>query len=104
MCCFWSEEFHLVEGWEVGTSLVTLQGAVLFVVGAWTKHDRDPEYDFNGLICLRHKTLILRVVGRLMSSILGCKDTKCSDTCLVLSVILFVQLFSCMEMNTCGRP
>ena len=42
---------------------------------------------------VRHETVILKVVARLMNPTLGCKELKkCSETCLVLSVILFIQL------------
>ena len=45
-----------------------------------------------------------RVVGSLVNPTLGCKDIQCTDTCLVLSVILFIQLFNCMDMHTRNPP
>ena len=42
---FLSEELRPEEWSEAVSSPNTLQGAVLFVVGAWTRHDRDPESD-----------------------------------------------------------
>ena len=89
---------HNGEGSEVGTSPVTLRRAVL-CVGAWTRHDRYPKHGLNALMCVhvRHESVISRVVDRILNPTLGCKDIKWSDTCLVFSAILFVQLFKCME-------
>ena len=38
-----------------------LQGAVLIVVGAWKRHDCDPESDWSARFCLCHETVILSV-------------------------------------------
>ena len=48
---------------------------------------------------VRHETVILKVVAWLMNPTLGCKELKkCSETCLVFSVILFIQLCNCLDM------
>ena len=55
---FCSDVLHPGEGLEIVTSLDTLQGAALFVVGAWTRHDRDPESDSNaGMFMSRNRDL-----------------------------------------------
>ena len=74
-------------GLEFETSLVALQGAAPFVVGAWTRHYGDPEYGLNAWMCVCDETVILRVVGRLTNPTLGCKDIKWSDASLVDSDI-----------------
>ena len=48
--CVLSEVLHPGEGSEVVTSLVTLQGGVLFVGGAWTTTRRDPKSGWNSWI------------------------------------------------------
>ena len=80
LCCFGPKYSTPAKGLRIATSLVTLQGAVLCVLGAWTRHDRDPERDENASICFCHETMILRVVGRLMNPALGCTDTKSRTT------------------------
>ena len=91
LCASLSFLVLVVYGWRLKPA--TLQGAVLFVVvGAWTRHDRDPESDENAWIC------------RIVNPTLGCKDIKWSDNRLVLSVILFIQLLNCMHVHTCNRP
>ena len=47
----------------------------------------------HGYAC--HETRIPRVVGSLVNQSLGCNDIKWSDTCLVISVILFTSVCSC---------
>ena len=43
LCVVWSELLHIVEGLGSQPHLSRSQGAVMFGVGAWAGHDRDPE-------------------------------------------------------------